>query len=44
MENLLELILNGKSKRLAIFFTDIGIDKIDLVVYFAVNLNVHLPL
>ena len=43
--NFLELILNGRSKRLAISFTDTGFDKIDLVVYFAVNLfKVHLPL
>ena len=44
LDNFLELISNGRSKRLAISFTDVGIDKIDLVVYFAVNLKVHLPL
>ena len=44
LSNFLELTLNGRSKRLAISFTDVGIDKIDLVVYFAVNLKVHVPI
>ena len=44
LSNFPELFLNGRSKGLAISFTDVGIDKIDLVVYFAVNLKVHLPL
>ena len=35
LSNFLELILNGRSKRLAISFTDVRIDKIDLAVYFA---------
>ena len=44
LSDFLELILNGKSNRLAISFMDVGIEKIDLVLCFAVNLKVHLPL
>ena len=40
--NFLELILNGRSKRLAISFMGVDNDKIDFVIYFAVSLKVHL--
>ena len=44
--NFLELISNGRSEHLAISFRDVGVIRLDLVVYFAVNRKVHdhLPL
>ena len=46
LSNFLELISNGWSERLAISFTDVEVIRRDLlvVVYFAVNRKVHLPL
>ena len=42
--NFLELISNGRSEHLAISFRDVGVIRLDLVVYFAVNRKVHLPI